>query len=92
MWDESAKLADVATRLRGQAYGFYHSCSLQQRTRYATLMTELKGGSPPVRIKSVDSSHFHERKEETGESVDAYMPKFSGCCFVEHIQLRSRHQ
>ena len=71
-WDEAAKLANLATRLRGQAFTFYRSCSSQQRTRYSTLVAELKKRFTPVRIKSVDSSRFHERKQGTGESVDTY--------------------
>ena len=29
-WDERSKLVDLVTRLRGQAYSFYRSCTMQQ--------------------------------------------------------------
>lgn len=35
-------------------------------------MAELKKRFTPVRIKSVDSSHFQEQKQGAKESVDAY--------------------
>ena len=39
-WDEKTKLVNLVTRLRGQAYAFYRSCTLQQRACYATLVAE----------------------------------------------------
>ena len=41
-WDSRAKLVNLATRLRGQAYSFYRSCTQPQRADYDTLVVELK--------------------------------------------------
>ena len=69
-WDEQAKLVNLITRLRGQAYAFYRSCTLQQRSSYATTMKELVKRFTPVKLKAVQSSQFHERKQKQQESVD----------------------
>ena len=71
-WDEKTKLVNLVTRLRGQAYAFYRSCTLQQRACYATLVTELTKRFTPVQIQAVQSSLFHDRKQKPRETVDAY--------------------
>lgn len=71
-WDVRAKLFNLVTRLKGPAYGFYKSCSAQQRADYEVLVTELKKRFTPVRIQSVQSSLFYEKKQESKESVDDY--------------------
>ena len=38
-WDDRLKLANLATRLQGQAYSFYHTCLQQQRTFYESLVS-----------------------------------------------------
>jgi len=60
-WDDQAKLVNVATRLRGTASRFYHSCTPQQRSSYDELVTALRSRFTPVHIQSVQSSIFHER-------------------------------
>ncbi len=71
-WDHDAKL--VATRLKGQAYAFYRSCTPQQRASYMydAMVTALTQRFSPVRIKAVQSSLFHERKQGPQETVDDY--------------------
>ena len=71
-WDEKTKLVNLVTRLRGQAYAFYRSCTLQQRACYATLVTELTKRFTPVQIQAVQSSLFHDRIQKPRETVDAY--------------------
>ena len=71
-WDERSKLVNLVTRLRGQAYSFYRSCTMQQRSSYATMMEELVKRFTPVRLQAVHSSQFHERKQKPQESVDDY--------------------
>ena len=71
-WDDQTKLVNTATRLRGSASRFYRSCSPQQRSNYTALTTALKQRFTPVRIKAVESSRFHERKQGHKESVDSY--------------------
>ena len=34
-WSAQAKLVNLVTRLRGQAYAFFRSCSTQNKTSYA---------------------------------------------------------
>ena len=47
-WDERAKLINLNTRLRGQAYSFYRSCTAQQRGDYGTLVAEFTKRFTPV--------------------------------------------
>ena len=71
-WDPQTKLVNLTTRLKGQAYTFYRSCAPHQRSSYDLLVAELMKRFTPVRLQSVQSSLFHERKQKTIESVDAY--------------------
>ncbi len=71
-WDNRTKLVNLTTRLKGQAYAFYRSCTTQQRGDYVTLVAALTKRFTPVRLKAVQSSLFHERKQKPHESVDAY--------------------
>ena len=71
-WDAQAKLVNLTTRLKGQAYTFYRSCTVQQRASYELLVAELTQRFKPVRLQSVQSSMFHERKQKPNESVDTY--------------------
>ena len=66
------KLVNLTTRLKGQAYTFYRSCAPHQRSSYDLLVAELMKRFTPVRLQSVQSSLFHERKQKASESVDAY--------------------
>ena len=59
-WDDRTKLVNLTTRLRGQAFAFYRSCSTQQRNDYKTLVSELKKRFTPVRLQAVQSSLFHD--------------------------------
>ena len=72
-WNGQVRLVNLATRLSGQAYAFYHTCTPQQRTDYDTLVTALQNRFTPVRIQSVQSSLFHERKQNKSELIDEYM-------------------
>ena len=69
-WEGRTKLANLVTRLQGQAYSFYRTCSAQQRTSYDALKDALSRRFKPVRIQSVQSGLFHERKQKPQESVD----------------------
>ena len=71
-WNDQAKLVNLVTRLRGQAYSFYRSCTQDQRASYSALVAALKERFTPVRIQSVQSSRFHERKQLPTEGVDSY--------------------
>ena len=71
-WSDQAKLVNLVTRIRGQAYSFYRSCTPDQRASYGTLVAALKERFTPVQIQSVQSSKFHERKQLPTESVDSY--------------------
>ena len=70
-WDESSKLVNLTTRLTGPAFTFYRSCT-QQRTSFSLLVTELKKRLTPVKIQTVECSLFHEWRQKSGETVDAY--------------------
>jgi len=71
-WSSQSKLVNLVTRLRGQAYSFYRSCTSDQRTDYNTLVAALKERFTPIQIQSVQSSKFHERKQLPAETVDSY--------------------
>ena len=71
-WEGKAKLANLATRLQGQAYAFYRTCPSHQRTYYEALNVAFTERFKPVHIKSVQSGLFHERKQQAKESVEEY--------------------
>lgn len=71
-WSDSTRLVNLVTRLKGQAFAFYRSCDQQKRSRYSTLVEELKRRFMPVHVQAVQSSLFHDRKQRNGESVDCY--------------------
>ena len=71
-WDDQAKLVNLVTRLKGQAYSFFRSCTPQQRMSYHSLTTELGKRFTPVRIQVVQTSLFHERRQGSTESVDDF--------------------
>ena len=71
-WSVQAKLVNLVTRLRGQAYAFFRSCSIQIKTSYALLVAELHKRFTPVHLQAVQSSLFHDRKQKSGEPVDEY--------------------
>ena len=71
-WDDGTKLVNLTARLRGQVYAFFRSCTMQQRGDYATLFSELKKRFTLVCLQAVQSSLFHERKQNVQETVDSY--------------------
>ena len=71
-WSARAKLVHLTTRLRGQAFAFYHSCSAEEKASYDRLVAELTKRFTPVRIQAVQTSKFHERKQQSGETVDTF--------------------
>ena len=66
-WTDQSKLVNLVTRLRGQAYSYYRSCTAEQRSSYSLLVQALEERFTPVRIQSVQSSKFHERKQSSTE-------------------------
>ena len=71
-WTDQSKLVNLITRLRGQAYSYYRSCTPEQRSSYPLLVKALEERFTPVRIQAVQSSRFHERKQSSTENVDNY--------------------
>ena len=71
-WKSQTKLIHLTTRLRGEAFAFYRSCSKSQKADYDQLVKELTRRFTPVRIQSVQTSLFHERKQGDHETVDSY--------------------
>ena len=70
--DDRTQYINVATRLRGQALTFYRSCDKQKMKTYGQLVAALRERFTPVRLKAVESSLFHERKQKDNETVDSY--------------------
>ena len=77
-WDQSAKLANLVTRLKGPAFAFFRSCPIDQRRSYHILITELKKRFTPVHIGAVQTSLFHDRKQLDSETVDTYAQDLRG--------------
>ena len=71
-WSPQAKLVNLITRLRGQAYAFFRSCTMVQRTNYSQLVTELRKRFTPVSLPIEHSSLFHDKKQGITETVDQY--------------------
>ncbi len=71
-WSEQAKLVNLITRLRGPAYSFYRSCAPPQRSDFQALTAALTKRFTPVNMKSVQSSRFHDRKQQEAKTVDNY--------------------
>ena len=71
-WSSQAKLVNLITRLHGQAYSFFRSCTMEQRTNYCLLVAELRKWFTPVRLPAIQSSLFHDRRQHASESVDHY--------------------
>ena len=71
-WDHQAKLVNLTTRLRGQAYLFYRASTARHRSIYDALKLQLKERFTPMRMQVVHSSLFHQRKQETNKTVDQY--------------------
>lgn len=76
-WNAHSKLANLATRLQGQAYAFYRTCTVQQRSSYENLVAAMSQRFTPVRIQSVQSGLFHSRRQKVNEGVDAYAQDLS---------------
>ena len=76
-WSDRLKLANLSTRLHGQAYAFYRTCTSQQTSDYSELVAALKQIFAPVRIQSVQSELFHSRKQQVQEKVDEYAQDLS---------------
>ena len=79
-WSDQAKLVNLVTRLRGQAYSFYRSCTPDQCTSYGTQVAALKERFTPVQIQSVQSSKFYERKQLPTKSVNSYAKDLRKLC------------
>ena len=58
-WNDQAKLVNLTTRLRAQAYAFYRTCTPKQRSQYQELKAKLAERFTPVRIQAVHSNLFH---------------------------------
>ena len=69
-WDTQSKLANLGTRLQGQAYAFYHTCTVQQCSSYESLVMAMSQKFTPVKIQSVQSELFHSLRQKANERVD----------------------
>lgn len=68
-WDEQMKLVNLTTRLKGQAYTFYKSCSEQQRENYTALVGKLTKRFTLVHLQAVQSGFFCDGRHHPKESV-----------------------
>ena len=77
-WDNSTKLVNLVTRLKGEAYSFYKSCTPQQRGSYSAMVSALTKRFTPVQIQAVQTSLFHERRQSKRETEDSYAQGLRG--------------
>ena len=77
-WSLQARLVNLITRLCGQAYVFFRSCTVEQRTNYSLLVAELQKRFTPVHLTTEHSSLFHDKKQGLTETVDLYAQQL--CC------------
>ena len=54
-WSLQAKLVNLITRLSGQAYAFFRSCTVEQHTNYSLLVAELQKRFTPVHLPTEHS-------------------------------------
>ena len=71
-WSSQAKLVNLITRLQGQAYSLFWSCTIEQHTDYSLLVAELKKRFTPVTLPVIQTNLFYDQKQHASESVDAY--------------------
>jgi len=57
------------------------TCPSHQRTSYEALTATLTEQFKPLRIKSVQSGLFHERKQQAKESVEEYAQDLYQCAY-----------
>ena len=91
-WYDHTKLVNLTTRLRDQAFAFYQSCSTQQRNDYTTLVSEPKKCFTPACLQDVQSSLFHDRKQKSNESVDAYAQEIQPYFTVPTLRPSKQHR
>ena len=77
-----ARLVNLITRLRGQAYAFFRPCAIEQRTNYSILVAELQKRFTLVHLPTEQSSLFHDKKQGLTETVDQYAQQLR-CLFTK---------
>ena len=87
-WGERAKLIHLATRLRGEAFVLYKSCSPQQKADYDLLVAELSQRFTPIRIQSVQTSLFHDRKQKEKEMMYTYAQELKALFYKAYPQVQ----
>ena len=71
-WSDHVKLVNLATRLKGIAYALHSLCTATQRASYQQMVDLLTSRFTPVQIQAVQSSLFHDRKQQHHVTVDEY--------------------
>jgi len=61
-WDGQTNLVNLVTRLRGEAYTFFKSCSAKQCGSYEEMTAALTKRFTPVQMQAVQSSLFQQTK------------------------------
>ena len=86
-WNSQAKLIHFESPDYVVSHSiFYRSCSKQQKLSYDLLVKELTRRFTPVRIQSVQTSLFHDRKQGDNESVDKYTQDLKSCFYKAYPQ------
>ena len=75
-WSLQARLINLITRLRGQTYAFFRSCTMEQRSNYLLLVAELQKRFTPVHWPTEQSSLFYKKQGLT-ESFAVFLIKLT---------------
>lgn len=80
-WSDHVKLVNLDTRLKGLAYAFYHSCTATQHANYQQIVSLLTERFTPMQMQAVQSSFFHDRKQQPHETVREYAQDVCCLCY-----------
>ena len=76
LYDDHAKLVNLTTRLRGQAFAFYQSCSAQQQNNYTILVSELRKHLSQYGCRLYKVAFF---MTESKSQMEVWMPMHKNC-------------
>ena len=71
-WDDHWKLVHLTSCLRDTASAFHHSCGVDVRSNYQSLVAAMKWRFTPVRLTAIQAQIFHNRQQGASETVDQF--------------------
>ena len=74
-WSPQARLVNLVTRLEGQAYAFFRSCTTQHKTSYALLVADNEDRGFNLRKWRSNSCTLQQQISEAEGEADREVPK-----------------